>query len=539
MRISILAMAATLLAIAAMVSCTGKSHIHSTSLPEAELEDLDLAISHASDYAARAHRPIDSILQVARSTKDHRHAFDLYVQATHQLSVLDADSALEISQYALTEAQTIGNDSMILLARIARLSALTSAGIFNLAEEELLNLQNLPMTKRHQSDFWQVGRQLYAYMYVYSMDNYEVSEIFRKKNMQYDDSLLTVLKPNNPFRRFIMCERMVVNGNYRQAKLSLDSLLHDTAQYPHLYGMAAFQMALVHKALGDDYNYGTWITRSATSDVRTGVREGLALFNLANWLYSKGEVADAFHYINHAMREAMAGHARMRAGNIASMLPMIDETYRQSNKDARDRLTFFAVISTLLLLITATMLFMLFYQRRRSLISSEKLRALSMAQEAHLANFLALCSTYYHRLHSLEMLVRRKIASGQTDELLKGLKSGRYTEGKDEDIFEIFDRSFLEIYPDFIEQINGLLRPEERYSDHGTNVLHNELRIYALVKMGITESTRIAQILNYSVNTVYAYRNKMRNKAVDRDNFEADIANLAATDRPNRPNSSL
>ena len=125
--------------------------------------------------------------------------------------------------------------------------------------------------------------------------------------------------------------------------------------------------------------------------------------------------------------------------------------------------------------------------------------------------------------------MQRKISSGQTDQLVKLLKSGRYTEDKEDEIFKYFDRTFVEIFPDFIEQINLLLRPEERFpTEMSKKGLPLELRIYALVKLGITESTRIAQVLNYSVNTVYTYRNRMRNKAIDREHFEQQVVDFQA-----------
>ena len=527
-----IALCIALVAAAAMLAaCSGKQHTRNANIPTEELRQLNEVIADAPKYRNAVRQYIDSVDQLADKNPDPAKAAEIYNNLTHKISVMEADSAIDYANKAIATARRSGNDSILTSARISRLSALTSAGIFNLAEEELFVLELEPMSPLQRIFFWQVARQLYAYLQLYTIENYEISSEFGKKTRAYDDSLMRNLPNESHFKQFLECERMTVNGNFRRAQTALNSLLKEIDPSDNLYGMAAFQLAITYKHTGNERMYGAYMARAAMSDIKAGVREGLALFSLANWMYDQGEISAAFEYINFAMREAMTGNVRMRAVNIASMLPMIDETYLQANNNSHDRLMLYITISVLLLTILAAILLLLAIERRKKAATQAKLIALSKTQETHTANFLALCSTYYHKLNSLEMLVRRKIASGQTEELLRLLKSGRYSEDQGDEISDIFDRSILDIYPDFIEQINALLRPEERFPNTGEKTLHNELRIYALVKMGITENARIAQILNYSVNTVYAYRNKMRNKAIDRENFEANVAELSGVNQ--------
>ena len=123
----------------------------------------------------------------------------------------------------------------------------------------------------------------------------------------------------------------------------------------------------------------------------------------------------------------------------------------------------------------------------------------------------------------------RKISSGQASELLKVVKSGKFGEEENEDFYKEIDSVVLTLYPDFVEKINELLQPTERVRISG-NLLTPELRIYAFVRLGVSESTRIAKILNYSVNTVYAYRNRMRNRAIDREHFEENVLKIGSTE---------
>lgn len=156
-----------------------------------------------------------------------------------------------------------------------------------------------------------------------------------------------------------------------------------------------------------------------------------------------------------------------------------------------------------------------------ALLSESKLK------DTYIGNFIGLCSTYSEQYGSLVKLVDRKISSGQSSELLKMLKNGKIAETGSDDFYKTIDSVILDLYPDFIDRVNGLLRSEEQISLSSKNrELNPELRIYAFVKLGVTESTKIARILNYSVNTVYTYRNRMRNRAIDRDTFESDIKNI-------------
>ena len=126
----------------------------------------------------------------------------------------------------------------------------------------------------------------------------------------------------------------------------------------------------------------------------------------------------------------------------------------------------------------------------------------------------------------MSKLVSRKIAAGQTDELLKLIKSGKFTEEQNDDFYKIFDNAFLDLYPDFVDEINKLLREEEQMAVKKGAGLPTELRIYAFVRLGVEESTRISQILHYSVSTIYTYRNRMRNKAINRDTFDEDVMRI-------------
>ena len=168
------------------------------------------------------------------------------------------------------------------------------------------------------------------------------------------------------------------------------------------------------------------------------------------------------------------------------------------------------------------------HEMRRMKVLQLKLEAANTAKEVYISRFLQLCSIYMDKLNNFCKIAVRKIAAGQSDEFYRMLKSGKFIEEQTSDFYEVFDNAFLHIYPDFVEQVNTLLRPECRIVTRPGELLNTDLRILAFMRLGIEESARIAQVLNYSLNTIYAYRNRLKARAIDKDNFES----LVAFERP-------
>ena len=282
---------------------------------------------------------------------------------------------------------------------------------------------------------------------------------------------------------------------------------------------------MLYRHQGDERLYAAYLAKAATSDITGCVTEGWALPKLAEWLYQNDRLDQAFTYINFSLSEAKSGNARTRSAVISGMMPTIDDAYRKSLTQSRDRLVVFLCLATFLFLLAAALTAVLLRQIRRAHEAQRKLKENSRLQEFYIGNFVGLCSSYSSKLQSWQKMVTRKLALGQTDDLLKTLKAGKIS-GENEDFHSAIDTAFLQLYPHFIEEINTLLRTDEQVHLNKKGGLPPELRILALIRLGVEESSRIASILQYSPNTVYAYRNKMRNKALSRDDFERQVRHI-------------
>lgn len=181
-------------------------------------------------------------------------------------------------------------------------------------------------------------------------------------------------------------------------------------------------------------------------------------------------------------------------------------------------------ICIILIIITAVNLHRQLQRMKRM---QQVLTDANKAKDVYINQFMVLCSVYMDKLNQFNGLVNRKLGAGQADELYKLTRSGKLIEEQTRDFYQLFDEAFLHIYPTFVNGINGLLTEQGRIELKEGELLNTDLRILACLRLGIADANQIARILNYSVNTIYAYRNRLRNRAISRDTFENDVMALS------------
>ena len=512
----------------------GYGHVNA-ELPKEDLRRLNNTIKAADSYMREETKELDSLTAryTSLSETDYLERWKYAQRLTEDYLPIRADSSLRYSELAILIAREGHLKNEEYRSRIARINALSTAGIFTRALDEFRTIGADSLDASMRIPYWMAGRKLFGYMRAYVEGDRQFFTQYTERYYQYDDSLTKHLPVDDPTRTFYMAERLVSNGKFADAKKMLQGLCSSLPEESNLYGMAAFQLGEVYKAEGDQTAYASYLAKAAISDIKGCVKDGLALPALADWLYKQGEFNDAFRYINFALEDAMSGNVRMRTVTIAALLPLIDEAYRKKINASRDELMIYFLLVTVLFILSVGLMVVLMRMFKRSRANAVKLRHTARLQESYIGHFVGLCSTYANRLQSLQKLVTRKVASGQSEELLGLIKSGKYADDKIDEFYKVFDSAVLDIYPDFISNINALLRPEEQIELRKGSDLTPELRIYAIVRLGVDESTRIAQILNYSVSTVYAYRNRMRNRAIDRDKFDEEVMNIGNPDEEN------
>lgn len=491
---------------------------------ENELDRLDRTLQSAGKFDNRKKHRLDSLHNLLDATpaQDVDRLWKLNMALGEQYLAFCSDSSAYFFNRAHKLAESHGLADEEIDSRISLAYAQSAAGLFTLAHNTLTALDTIPLDPVRQVEYAKVARQLYSYMEEYAK-GHENEADYKGKGLEYEQYLITHLPEMDPYGRFLHAQQLHRSGNTAQARKLALELLKTLPEDANLYGMTAYLMAQIARSEGEDTEYGKYLAIASISDVKASVKETMALPALAKWLYNKGEVDRAYRYINTSLQDAMTSNARMRTVEIASLLPLVDESYRKKMSSSRDELMLYLALVVLLFAVAGGLLAAVFRNMRRMSSINRKLAQQTKVQESYIGHFLGLCSSYSEKLDSMRRMVNRKIAAGQTDELLKMLKSGKYTDPENDDFFAVFDETFLDLYPTFLDELNALLKPECRLSHKRGTPLSTEIRIYAFVRLGVEESVKIAQILHCSVSTIYTYRNRMRGRAQNRETFERDV----------------
>jgi hypothetical protein len=252
----------------------------------------------------------------------------------------------------------------------------------------------------------------------------------------------------------------------------------------------------------------------------------MSLQELGEMVSKDGNIERAYEYLSCALANAVDCAAAVRMVQTSSALPIIQEAH---NNQIRQWRRFIYIIICILALILFSLVFVLIYlhhQMHRRAQLQLRLHQANQVKNVYISQFFRLCSVYIDKLNQFCTIANRKIKAGQIDELYKITSSRKIIDEQSDEFYHLFDDAFLHIYPTFVDDVNALLRDKIILKEG--ELLNNDLRILAFERLGLDDTNQMAQILNYSVNTIYAYRNKLRNRAYDRENFEKNVMNIAS-----------
>ena len=346
-----------------------------------------------------------------------------------------------------------------------------------------------------------------------------------------------------------------VAGDAKTALSYSDLRLKQVKEGSHEYAIVAFYRYLDYTLLGDSVQARYWVTQSALSDVKNAVMDQGAMWELANMLMADGDMERAYRYIRFAWQCAGKFNTVKRNNQISPVLTAISDNYETSLKQANRLLLVLTIVSSLL---AALFLGILFYSRsqrkklaraRNELSESNnhlaelnsqlsdlnsrlhetntQLNESNRVKDEYVGRFIHLCSFYIDRLDEMRKRVHKMVKSKDLDTLYQFTASSEHRDKNLTELYGMFDSTFLHLFPNFVNDFNALLKPECRIELPEEGVLNTDIRIFALIRLGIEDSSRIAEFLHYSVNTIYNYRAKIKNGALgDRETFEATVKSI-------------
>ena len=514
---------------------------------------LDDAIERTGEYVAVRENRIQKYKTALEVTNDAKAQYEMCHSLFEEYRSYVSDSAIHYIGRCISLAEQLGDQVRADECRMLLAFQCTESGMYLEAMDILNSMDEKHMTdSNNRNRYYSTLAHLYRELGYYCRVPQLQSEYYAKQD-HYNQLIDTPLSTANNDELLQMKElECFVAEDAKGALRYSDMRLQQVEEGSHEYAIVAFYRYLDYALLGDSVQARYWVTRSAMSDVENAVMDQGAMWELANLLMADGDMDRAYRYIRFAWQCANKFNTLKRNNQISPVMTAISDNYEASLKRANRLLLVLAIISSLL---SALFLGILFYsnsQRRKlararnelstsntqlaelnaqlSDLNSQmretniKLNESNRVKDEYVGRFIHLCSFYIDRLDEMRKRVNKMVKSKDLDALYKFTGNAEHREKNLMELYEMFDSTFLHLFPNFVNDFNALLRPECRITLPDPGTLNTDMRIFALIRLGIEDSSRIAEFLHYSVNTIYNYRAKIKNGAIgDRDAFESQV----------------
>lgn len=499
------------------------------------LVELDQSIKERKQYEAGKLNRIDSIaqkLQLSHLSAEER--YEIHMALYNEYESYNCDSALHHAQQGYTWATRLNQPDLQNRALLKKASVLGSMGLYGEALELLQGIPQRMLPSTDLADYYSTMACIYLFQAEYAEQTVYIHKYLKYLNT-YRDSIVQVLSPHDYRYANHKASLLVDEGKLREAAGLLEKALESLNPSTREYAILTSTLAFVYHTSGDRKREKEMRIHSAIADIKAVVKENYSLCALAEILYAEGDIKRANDYIKISMEDAEHYSTPLRRLQISQVLPLITDAYQQEKERQQQKLTWMNIAITLLLLVLTLTIVRMVRQmhklakaRQEVVESNRSLREANHIKEEYLGKLLNQCSAYIDKLEEYRRLLNRQASAGKLEELFKTLKSNRFINNELKEFYHSFDASFLKIFPHFVEDFNRLLPEDEQQHPKEGELLTTELRIFALVRLGITDSARIAGFLRYSITTIYTYRSKMKNRSLCKETFEEEIMKIAS-----------
>lgn len=490
------------------------------------LSRLDEELLVGDKYINARQARIDSLGTLMRATTDGVSQLVVSKALADEYVGFNADSALCYYDWGHDKAVAMGLDSVALAFRLQRATVLPLVGFVMEAITDYRKVDESQIPQGLKEQYYDAGRQLYSYLSSFYGRYPETSTKWADWSHQSQEKLLEYLDENSAKYRLNRGEVYLADGESLVARAVLLELLAQLSENSNMYARVSHKLSQIAKETGEVNEYVYYLALSAIADIKSATLEIMSLQELGGYMFECGDVEHAHLYLSVALDYAVRCNAMMRMAQSSQAMPLIQNAHEVELQQQQNKVYVFIAVMVMLLIGLVVALLLLRREMKRMSVLQDSLRGANQTKDVYIAQFLSLCSIYMDKLNQFSKIVNRKIAAGKVDDLFRMTKSGKFVEEQSREFYDVFDNAFLHIYPSFVEDVNALLRSDEQIVLPEGELLNTDLRILAFMRLGIEESARIAQVLNYSVNTIYTYRNKLKNKAINRENFEADIMKI-------------
>lgn len=537
---------------------------------------LDSILTSSGEFEKAKENRIEQLRKKESSHMKEEERLWLNKMLYDEYSVYKADSAMNYADKNIEIARHMGRPNLEQEWLINKVFLLAAQGLLSEAEKEIKHINVDAIADEDKYSYYETAIYLYTHLSQYIGHSNGMSEQYDSISNKLRKEALNYVTPTNP--GYYCLKASMLSDPKDPEWATVKYKLHEAVDHGPLNNRTsainAYTLAKMCEAEGDKDGHINYLIKSAIADTRMCNRDIASLEELANIFYQEGDIDRGYAYINHCLKAALLYPNRVRVVNISSVLDKLQRAAELRSIEQEHKLSnsliVVSVLSGILVLGIIVMLLQFLklknshkklmeskallnehmqelsnIQKQLSSVnheltdtneklreSNEKLIQSNYVKEEYVGYVFSICSGYLTKMEELRKNIGRKLKVGQIDDVKALLSSQQIEQNELRDFYHRFDTTFLHIYPRFVEDFNALLRPEERIVLKKGELLNTELRIYALVRLGINDSVKISEFLHMSPQTVYNNRLKVRNKAaVPKDEFVNLVQSLGKDQR--------
>lgn len=524
--------------------------VYSSDSTDTILAKLNDALKNKAHYVRLKEERILNFKKIKSDDLTQEQEYNYNKTLYTEYQKFNSDSAIFYVKKNLKIAGELHNNELLNLANLQLVTLYSSSGKYRESEAILKSIDKKALSKPLLQTYYIAYREFFEH---YAANSYDIK--YMQKIREYRDSLVGVLEPNTLNYQINTIQQLMSKKKYdiaeKQLLLIFDNIKEDNPQY----AMVTYLLGSIYEARHELEPRKKYYALSSTSDLKNANKDNASLQELALVFYEMGDVDMAYKLTQSAIEDALYCNVQFRTLLMSEVYSIINTVYLEKEAKRKTELQLYLLcISLLSAFLIVAVIYVYKQMKKVSRIrgelyeTSQKLAELNKditetnnqlqernaqlsesnhIKEEYIAHFFSLCSTYINKLENYRIILNKKATAKQFDEIYKMLKSTTLVDNELEELYKNFDIIFLNLYPTFVKDFNALLIREEQIFLKQGELLNTELRIFALIRLGITDSVKIAAFLRYSLSTIYNYRTRARNKAaVSRNDFEEMVMKI-------------
>lgn len=517
------------------------------------LDSLDSVVRNRASYNRLKEDKISYIKQKYEESENLVYRFNVCGDLVNEYRGYVADSQMVYALQRVEMAAKLKDPFYKQLADMNYAEALASSGMYKEAAEELSRIRESDIYDNLLPYWYNLNRTISDWLSDFATTG-KLKDYYGSRIDAYNDSLLKVNDRNSFTYAVVKADMLDRQGQYAMALDVIEQYMEQNVSSLHESAILYYGMAEAYLNMGDKDKAKYFLGLSAINDLRSSQREYISLRSLAMMLYADGDIQRSYVYLNTALDDALKCNARMRTFEVSQIFPVVVESYRSEiNRQKSISETLSIVLSVVAVLFLAGSVYFYVQMRRKAALRKQtvqineklrvaleeiknnnaelenlnaRLRESNLIKEEYLTQYMEFCVAYMSNMDTLHKKINKCLQMGSVKDL-RDIVEDFSMKNEWKKFYATFDSTFLHLFPDFIEKFNALLQDDAKVKVPEDGKLNTDLRVYALIRLGITDSVKIAHFLSFSVTTIYNVRTKLRNGAAcARDEFESKVMEI-------------